>query len=387
MKIFLISHDLSGNALGRTVLLAQLLSRRHQVEIVGAAFGSDIWYPARKTGFKYRKIDGEIFLPEYTHLFARLIDKLKGDLVIAVKPRPTSFGVALLGRELTDRPVLLDIDDLEMAYYEDKGWKDWDRKLLLRRPNSPLYTQMLERLIPTADGITVASRNLQERYGGTYLPHVKDHDFLDPAKYDKMGERHKRRLSPDEKLVFFVGSPREHKGLGLLISAVNRLSREDVRLVVFGMNNSPDDPIEQELREKGGDHFYGFKQFPFSDLPAVLSMADIIAIPQEDTTYAAAQTPSKLFDAMSMAKPIVATAVSDIPEALGEDCGRVVPPNDEEALSRAIGDLLDSPFDAERLGCNARERLIKNYSFEAIEDRIDALLTEVASGGRTAVAT
>lgn len=387
MKIFLISHDLSGNALGRTVLLAQLLSRRHQVEIIGSAFGSDIWYPARKTGFKYRKVEGEIFLPEYTHLFARLIDKLKGDLVLAVKPRPTSFGVALMGRELTDRPVLLDIDDLEMAYYEDKGWKEWDRKLLLRRPNSPLYTQMLERLIPTADGITVASRNLQERYGGAYLPHVKNPDFLDPAKYHRMEERQKRRLSLDEKLVFFVGSPREHKGLGLLQSAINRLNRDDVRLVVFGMTNRPDDPVEQELREKGGDRFYGFKQFPFSDLPAVLSMADIITIPQEDTTYAAAQMPSKLFDAMSMAKPIVATAVSDIPEVLGEDCGRVVPPNDEEALSKAIGDLLESPLDAERVGNNARERLIKNYSFEAVEDRVDSLLAEIDAGGRTTLAT
>ena len=387
MKIFLISHDLSGNAVGRAVLLAQLLSRRHQVEIVGACFGPDIWYPVRRVGFKYRKVEGEIFLPEYTHLFARLIDKLKGDLVVAVKPRPTSFGVSLMGRELTGRPLLLDIDDLELAYYEDRDWKKWNRKLLLRRPNSPLYTALLERLIPTADGLTVASKSLQNKYGGMYLPHVKDPDFLDPSQYDKGEERQKRRLHPDEKLVFFVGSPREHKGLGLLQSAINRLDRKDVRLVVFGMTNRPDDPVETNLREKGKDRFYGFKQFSYSDLPAVLSMADLIAIPQEDTPYANAQMPSKLFDAMSMALPIVATSVSDIPEVLGPDCGRIVAPNDVEALTTAIGDLLESPEEAARLGRNARERLAREYSFEAVEDRVERLLEQTVSRRNPALAT
>ena len=116
MKVFLISHDLSGNCLGRAIVLADALRRNHEIEILGPAFGSDIWFPARDYGISYRKVDGELFLPQYTHLLGRLVEKLKGDVMVAVKPRPTSFGVALLRRELTGRPLLLDIDDHEMAY-------------------------------------------------------------------------------------------------------------------------------------------------------------------------------------------------------------------------------------------------------------------------------
>lgn len=378
MRIFILSHDLSHNCLGRAVLLAQLLARRHEVEIVGPCFGPDIWFPARKT-FRYRKVDGEVFLPQYTRLFARLIDKLKGDLVLAVKSRPTSFGVALMHRELTRRPVWLDLDDDELSLYPE-DWRARDRKTLLRRPNSPLYTAMLEPLIPSADALTVASRTLERRYGGDYLTHVKDPDRLDPERFDGAAERRRRDLPLDEKLIVFAGSPREHKGLDLLLEAIGHLRRGDVRLLVAGATNDPEDAIEARLRRKGAERLYLFKQFSHEELPAVLSMADLVVIPQRKTPAAEAQTPSKLLDAMSMALPIVATDVSDAAEILEGGCGRVTPPGDAAALAVAIGEMLESPADAERMGRAARARLIERYSFAAVEEQVERILVRVTGG-------
>lgn len=380
MRIFIISHNLAHNSLGRAVLLAQLLSRRHTVEIVGPCFGEDIWFPCRDAGFKYRKVEGELFLPEYTHLMARLIDKLKGDTILAVKPRPTSFGVALMNQALTGRPVILDIDDDELAYYDD-DWREWDRKDLLRRPNSPLYMQLLDHMVGQANAITVASRELQNRYGGHYLTHVKDPAVLDPAKFDKAAECQKRHIPPDDKLIVFAGSPREHKGLELILEALSLLDRENVKLLVAGATNSPDNAYEQKLREAGGDRIYMLKQTPLGDLPAVLAMADLVALPQMDNVFARAQMPSKLFDAMSMGLPIVASAVSDIPEALEDECGLIVPPEDAGALAEAIGCILDSPDLAAQLGANARRRLIERYSFEASDAVIEDVLNKVVGRG------
>lgn len=363
------------------MLLARLIGQKHDVEIVGSAFGNDVWYPIRHMGIKFRKVEGELFLPQYTSLMARLIDKLKGDVIVAVKPRPTSYGVALLHRELTGRPVVLDIDDDEMAFYDGESWKDWDRKTLLRRPNSPLYIKMLDALIPQANAITVASRYLQRQYGGHYLTHVKDSEELDPSKFDGEAERQKRKIPTSEKLIVFAGTPRAHKGLELLIEALHKLERDDVKLLIAGFSNDHENKYEKHLRMEGGELLYVLKQVRFADLPAILAMADVVVLPQLESPEARAQMPSKLFDAMALGIPIVATNISDIPEALSDDCGVVVPPNDSHALSQAIAKVLDDEKLAQSLRRNARQRLISRYSFASSQETIETVL-KAATGGR-----
>ena len=43
MKISILTPDLSHNCLGRAYLLAKILQRRYEVEIVGPMFGEGIW--------------------------------------------------------------------------------------------------------------------------------------------------------------------------------------------------------------------------------------------------------------------------------------------------------------------------------------------------------
>jgi len=76
--------------------------------------------------------------------------------------------------------------------------------------------------------------------------------------------------------------------------------------------------------------------------------------------------PAKLFDAMAMGKPIVATDVSDIPAVL-EGCGLVVPAGDVNALSQGISYVLDHPVEAAEMGKRARQKCVDHYSWEAME--------------------
>jgi glycosyltransferase involved in cell wall biosynthesis len=75
--------------------------------------------------------------------------------------------------------------------------------------------------------------------------------------------------------------------------------------------------------------------------------------------------PLKVFDAMAMARPIVATTVPDLPLVL-EGCGRLVPPGDVDALTAAISELLSDPVAARALGERARARCLERYSMERI---------------------
>ena len=69
---------------------------------------------------------------------------------------------------------------------------------------------------------------------------------------------------------------------------------------------------------------------------------------------------------MAMAKPIIATAVSDLPEILS-GCGKIVEPRNPDALAEAIQSLLDHPDEAAEMGWKAREKCKRDYSWEAME--------------------
>jgi glycosyltransferase involved in cell wall biosynthesis len=101
---------------------------------------------------------------------------------------------------------------------------------------------------------------------------------------------------------------------------------------------------------------------PFAKIPYFLSAADVVALPQRDIPFAHAQVPAKVFDAMAMAKPIIATDVGDLPAIL-QGCGIIIPPGDVKALGEAIHKVVDNPDLASALGNRARQRCINQYSW------------------------
>ena len=113
-------------------------------------------------------------------------------------------------------------------------------------------------------------------------------------------------------------------------------------------------------------------------MPRFLAAADVVAVPQRATPDTVGQVPAKLFDAMAMARPVVATAVSMIPEILN-GCGVVIPPGDGAALRAALAALLSDRERAHELGRRARERCVERYSFAAARDVLFPLLERLAA--------
>src|SRR5204862_503092 len=113
-----------------------------------------------------------------------------GDVLLASKPRPTSFGVGLLARRQRRRPLILDIDDWELGFFYRGGvWGRIGRLLNVSNPNGLPWTWLAERLVSRADALTVASRFLAERFGGVLVPHVRDTDAWAPERFDRAAAR------------------------------------------------------------------------------------------------------------------------------------------------------------------------------------------------------
>ena len=378
MKISILAFDLSDNATGRADLLARLLAPRWQVEVVGPRFGEDVWRPARGGGVSYGPlaVDGARRYPRFASLWRELAARADGDVLYASKLRPTSYGVALLARRRRRRPLLLDIDDWEVGFFRRAGaWGTLGRALNVGNPNGLPWTWLMERLVGRADAITVASRFLHRRFGGTLIPHVRDTEAWDPARYDREAARARIGVGP-ERVVMFLGTPRGHKGVDDLVDAVGVVGG-DVRLVLVGADAAG----ESGRRWAARPWVRLVGEIPFDDVPRYLVAADAVAIPQRATSDTVGQVPAKIFDAMALGRPIVSTAVSMIPEIL-DGCGVLVPPGNVVALATALRRLLDDPASAAELGRRARERCREHYSFTAARAALFPIVERAVAAAR-----
>jgi glycosyltransferase involved in cell wall biosynthesis len=363
VKITILGHNLSSNASMRAHRLAMAAKQFAEVTVVGPVKQRGAWGPLpQEPWIKPIEIKN---VPKFYRTAIELISASEGDVLIAVKPYLPSFGVALLAAECRSVPVILDLDDLDSALFPEPNpeWKS--RMAELRDPLSLVYLGLLTKLTAAASGITVASSRLQKRFGGTLVPHGCPVSQFTPSAVNR--EKARKRYGFVGPVVLFPGTRRTHKGLRSLAKAVAHV--QGARLAVLCR---PGDYSESKWDEFP---LTRIPTVPYEDLPELLAAADVIAIPQLDTEAAQHQMPMKVYDAMAMAKPIVATSVSDLPVVL-DGCARIVTPGNSEELANSIKDLLENPAKATALGERARARCLEKYSMERVGEALLAAIND-----------
>jgi glycosyltransferase involved in cell wall biosynthesis len=353
MKIVILSHNLTSNASMRAHRLG--LAARHfaDVTLMGPMKHRGAWGALPQESW-IKPVESKN-LPKFYQTAVELILASDADLMIAVKPYLASFGVALLAGECRKIPVLLDIDDLDTELIRKQDHSLEKALLELRDPASTIYLRILSKATAAADGITVASSRLQKRFGGTVVHHGCPVEQMDPGAVNR--EQARKQFGFYGPVVVFPGTRRTHKGLKPLAKAVARIP--GARLAVLCREDDFTQPEWQEFP------LIRIPLIPYASLPALLAAADVVAIPQLDTEAASHQMPMKVYDAMSMARPIIASTVSDLPVVL-EGCARLVAPGDVSGLSKAIQSLLEDPAAAKALGQKARTRCLQNYTMRHV---------------------
>lgn len=383
MKVSLVVSDLSGGGAVRAFLLGQVLQKlHHQVEVVGFQFGKEL-YAIPPRGIPVIAIPGQKY-PQFLVQARSLWSKIDGDLIYAVKPKPTSFGLSLLKKSwLGGRKLLLDMDDWEMSWYGGDEWtyrpslKELYRDMFkkngqLREPDHPLYVKWMEKWVSRADAITVDTQFLQNRFGGLYVPNGKDTAMFDPQKYNPEKSRELYGLS-GYRILMFPGAPRPHKGVEDVLQALDMLADPDLRLAIVG--GSPYDDYDDRLMQQWGQWIIQLPKCPVEEMPQVVAAAHVVVVPQRDTLTAQAQFPLKLTDGMAMAKPVLSTTVGDIPEILG-DTGYLAAPSSPDQIAAQISFIFADLEAAAQQGIRARERCVKYYSLEAMAFTITRAISQ-----------
>lgn len=363
MRIAILCADASTNSLVRVYPIAKVLQRRHDVRLLGFRSADQVFAPY-SAEFEFDTTRARR-LPRFLGQVAALASRVDADLVYAFKPLPASFWVGLLARRRLRVPLLLDVEDDEVAFYEEVPLLDRLRHLVhLERPNGYLWSALTARAAKLADEVFVVSRTLQRRFGGTLLVHGADTAAFDPSRVSRAQALRALDL-PDADYVVFTGAPARHKGIEDLLEAVRRLSSPRLRVLIVGsFRQQP--ALREELEARHGGYLVVRDARPHAEMPAVLAAARAVVLPQRAGRIAEAQVPGKVFEAMAMARPIVATAVSDLPEIL-DGCGHVVAPGDVDALASGMEAVLSRPDEAKAMGTRARIRCEQLYSWDAME--------------------
>ena len=349
-RILFVTPNFENNSLGRTYCLWLLAKELGWSTRIVGTVGASIWGPLKDSPFA-----ADCFLPvEGTpgKQLKTLEDAAAwSDVVLAVKPLPTSLGVASTIVTSVPRPLMVDIDDPDIEYRT--SWQPLRRRVRARvdgRHQELLRLGELARTLPRL----VSNPVLADWYGGVVIPHVRPEGPVPTYRSD---------TETGPVTVRFVGSPRGHKGVDVLRRSVAALQDVGMRLEITA---------DQPADAKPWEGWLG--QTTFDAGQELVASADIVAIPSLAKSWAVAQLPAKLMDAMMAGRAVVASDVAPMRWALG-GAGLLVPPGDAKALTAALRELCD-PVRRQQLGTAAYAHALETFGVRSVAP---AFAAEVAS--------
>jgi glycosyltransferase involved in cell wall biosynthesis len=187
---------------------------------------------------------------------------------------------------------------------------------------------------------------------------------------------------PGKILCVFAGAFRSWHGVVQLAAALARLHEAgDDRFGAVFIGDGPERAKAQRAaRDVPGITFTG--PVPHTVLPACLAAADIGVAPFDPMRHAPLRlgfywSPLKIFEYMAVGLPVVAPALPRLSRLVRhEQEGLLYDPVEPRALDRALAALADASV-RRRMGAAARERVVRDFSWDAHCAALDARLREL----------
>jgi glycosyltransferase involved in cell wall biosynthesis len=186
-----------------------------------------------------------------------------------------------------------------------------------------------------------------------------------------------KELAPKTKPggdVVFAGRLSPEKGVDTLIAAMGRLGPAAV-LHVAG--EGPEVGRLQALAHAhapGRVVFHGRLDKPGTE--ALLRSAAVVAVPSR--WYE--NQPMIVLEAMALGVPVVASDIGGLPELVEPGVtGALVPPDDDDALATALGELLGKPERALAMGRAGRAEIAWGHSPEIHLERLEEIYAEAGA--------
>ena len=381
-KISVIAWDLGHNPLGRAYLLADVLRNHYDVELIGAnfpRFGNEIWGPLRDCSrVNMKSFPGGNF-PEHFKRMEDIAAQIDGDVIYVSKPRLPSLELAILAKLRRNRPIILDIDDYELSFFNNHepltldDLRSTGRTLDFDCPHDEVWTRYSESLVPLFDQITVSNHELQKKFGGDILPHIRNELDLEQSVYPRDEVRARLGFGPDDKVILFAGTLRIHKGVAQIVAALKKLHRPDYKLLIIG--SPADEDARHFVNRVDPAYVKVIPDVPFHDLPGYLCAGDLICLLQDqDNVTSLFQIPAKLTDALAMGIPVLANNTPPLMKFASEGLVELL---HHEPLDRKIESVFSNYQIYRSRAIQNRDVFLAKYSYGASRPKLMNMISRL----------
>lgn len=279
---------------------------------------------------------------------------------------------AKLKKQFWEADVIYSRDAFVLLQYALLG-----RPLVYEAHTKPTLVSLL--CAHLAKRIVAISNGLQDAYITANISSEKvsvAHDAIDLTpfykNFDLLESRKQLNVPTSKKIVLYLGRMDSSKGVDTLASA-SVLLPEDILVVLIG--SGPYIPTPQQ--ENSG--LLVLPETPYRDIAKVLSIADVLVIPNTGKEANASRytSPLKMFAYMASGKPIVASDVPALREVLSEETCFFVSPDNPESLVQGIQAALTKIEEA-RIRGNRSKEMAENYTWEKRAENIMTVLRLVS---------
>ena len=244
------------------------------------------------------------------------------------------------------------------------------------RPLRPHQRLLLGPMRPRANAVVAVStsqtaRLMRDGYPPDAIRVIPSGVADDPPVRERHAVRAELDVGRGVFLAVLVASLRPEKRAALFVEQVTAAHAVEPSIHGLVVGDGPEaaSVARAVARSNGAVRMLGFR----SDAVDIVHAADVLCL-----TSAVEALPLSVLDAMSVARPVIATNVGGVPEAITDgESGVLISPDNPADMALALVELARSRARAEALGRAGRTRQQRSFSIEAMTRGYAELLADL----------
>ena len=253
-------------------------------------------------------------------------------------------------------------------FYEE--WPAWKKKLMATVEK--ILARFTDKIITVSDAL---KQEILDREGlpPNLLTTIYNGIEIERFAQQTDSKTIRRNLNLPElgAVIGTIARLAPQKGISYFLKAASLLKEYQVSFLVVG-DGPLREALEKEVEELGLNHrviFAGQQD----NIPEILALLDIFVLPSVTEGL-----PLTILEAMAAGKPVVATRVGGVPEAILEGkTGLIVAPKDPEALAVALASLLGEKDRINRMGTYGQRYVQEKFTVEHMVQKTTDLYNQL----------
>jgi glycosyltransferase involved in cell wall biosynthesis len=300
-------------------------------------------------------------------------------IIIGTSPTLFAAQAAALAARRYRVPFVMEVRDLWPAIFVELGvLKNRTLIGLLERWEMALYRQ--------ARRVVTVTERFREKLIERGIPASKVVTITNGAdtKFWRTSEaradlRKKMRLE-GKFVVLYIGAHGISQGLRTILQAAERVRTRAAIVFMLVGEGAEKEGLMAFAKERSLTNVMFLEPVGKSEVRDFYALADVGLVPLRDIAGFDAFIPSKMFEFMAMARPVLGSVRGEAAEILQRSGGAiVVKPEDDEAIAASLINLLEDPAKRETMGEAGRKFVCEEYSRTLLASRYRQVLEEAVA--------